>query len=470
MKERLARLGLHLRAPDARPIGVVQAEIDEELAFHLDASARELVRAGAEPKEAACEARRRFGDLADIRRACRRQKLGERIVIQRIQMVLILLLVLSVGVLAQQWSSTSRQQQDAIHALRNHVAELSRGTGGLAQAAPTGPVEHVIYAVGDRLRIANVTGNHEPNVHATVARDGKILLPEIGWVDIAGKAREDVEGLLTKTYLQYYEHADIKIVLEGSQAVATPPIEHVFYGVGDRLKVVNVASTAGPDVLLTVAADGKVLLPDVGWIDVAGETREAVEALLTERYEPYYEDVDIKVVLDRSPRAQGRGLAGPVEHIVYAVGDRLLVANVAGGSEPAAQPTVARDGKILLPELGWVHVAGETREDAEALLTKSYRPFYTDVDIKIVLAGSRAGAPAPVAHIVYSVGDRLKVTNVKHRGGPQAVQTVARDGKILLPELGWVHVAGETREDVEALLTKSYEPFYTDIDIKIVSM
>ena len=44
--------------------------------------------------------------------------------------------------------------------------------------------------------------------------------------------------------------------------------------------------------------DGKLLLPDIGWFDVAGKTRTEVEAAIREAYVPYYsEPIDVKLVV-----------------------------------------------------------------------------------------------------------------------------------------------------------------------------
>jgi len=46
---------------------------------------------------------------------------------------------------------------------------------------------------------------------------------------------------------------------------------------------------------LTVDIDGTVLLPEIGSVQVAGLTRTEIQALLMEKYSPYYELLDIKV-------------------------------------------------------------------------------------------------------------------------------------------------------------------------------
>jgi len=54
-----------------RTAAQVAADVDEELAFHLDMVARVLVEEGWTPESARTEARRRFGDLDGTRKVCR---------------------------------------------------------------------------------------------------------------------------------------------------------------------------------------------------------------------------------------------------------------------------------------------------------------------------------------------------------------------------------------------------------------
>ena len=134
--------------------------------------------------------------------------------LQRIQLVITLRLVLSVGVLAQQWSSTAREQHDTIRALRSHIASLTSELreGRETAGAPPEPVEHIVVAVGDRLLLEDLAGyNFKETVE--VMRDGQVLLPDVGWMKVAGKTREELEQLLTKTYSAYYETVDVKVIV-----------------------------------------------------------------------------------------------------------------------------------------------------------------------------------------------------------------------------------------------------------------
>src|SRR6201995_6040795 len=54
-----------------RTASQVAADVEEELAFHLDRVAEELIAGGWPREEARVEARRRFGDLETTRQVCR---------------------------------------------------------------------------------------------------------------------------------------------------------------------------------------------------------------------------------------------------------------------------------------------------------------------------------------------------------------------------------------------------------------
>ena len=81
------------RPPDPRPVRVIEQEILDELQFHIEMRTLDNRAAGMPPHEARHDAMRRFGDFERIHKACRRTLLGERIMLQRIQAVLTLVLL-----------------------------------------------------------------------------------------------------------------------------------------------------------------------------------------------------------------------------------------------------------------------------------------------------------------------------------------------------------------------------------------
>ena len=75
------------------------------------------------------------------------------------------------------------------------------------------PVEHVVVEVGDELQLID---EYNPDVHGTVtvAEDGKVLLPEAGWIFVAGKTREQVEEEMTKALAVYFVESQVRVIVK----------------------------------------------------------------------------------------------------------------------------------------------------------------------------------------------------------------------------------------------------------------
>jgi len=120
----LERFGIHARSPDPRPLSEIAADIDEELASHVDASAGALADEGLDVGSARAEALRRFGDYGRIRRECARTQMGERIVLQRIQVVLTVVLIAVVGLLFLSNRESQAHERAALDAEKQVMAAL----------------------------------------------------------------------------------------------------------------------------------------------------------------------------------------------------------------------------------------------------------------------------------------------------------------------------------------------------------
>ncbi|MEO0662087.1 MAG: HEAT repeat domain-containing protein, partial [Planctomycetota bacterium] len=103
----------------------VRAEIDEELRFHVDETAAELVRDGWEPAAARTEAARRFGDTGAVADACYRQRNWDRIMLQRLSTGLIALLVVAVVVLIYRGNAATAAQRVSLESMHATIADLS---------------------------------------------------------------------------------------------------------------------------------------------------------------------------------------------------------------------------------------------------------------------------------------------------------------------------------------------------------
>lgn len=113
----------------------IDAEIREELEFHLDMRTEENIRAGMTPDEARQDAQQRFGDFESSHRACRQITLGPRLLLRRVQTALLAVLV---GVVVYQAVVMMRMQsatQHQIESLNNTILELQAAQ----QTVPTAP-------------------------------------------------------------------------------------------------------------------------------------------------------------------------------------------------------------------------------------------------------------------------------------------------------------------------------------------
>jgi protein involved in polysaccharide export with SLBB domain len=71
--------------------------------------------------------------------------------------------------------------------------------------------------------------------------------------------------------------------------------EENWVAIGDRIQITDSYHPDEVQANVSVDIDGTVLLPEIGTVQVAGRTRSEIEALLMEKYSPYYDLLDIKV-------------------------------------------------------------------------------------------------------------------------------------------------------------------------------
>jgi len=188
----------------------VEADIRAELEAHLALSEEALRAEGRTHDEAESEARERFGDLERTLRACRRVRLGGRLMLVRIQWVLIALLAASTVAFAFYGRQSSARA--AVQA-RMAMEDARQSMAALASARSREPVEAIVVRVGDVLETFDRSRMRDIGTQTSVQRDGQALFPEIGWIEVAGKTRQEVEGLLTTAYRSVYEDITVDVVV-----------------------------------------------------------------------------------------------------------------------------------------------------------------------------------------------------------------------------------------------------------------
>jgi len=116
---------LILGDPDPRSQQEIERDIDDELEFHLERLEAEERAAGKPPDAARLEAQRRFGSLDHYRKLCLNLNLKERIMLQRINLALLVLVALGLGLTAwQSWAAQSRTA-NAVEGLTKQLAAMS---------------------------------------------------------------------------------------------------------------------------------------------------------------------------------------------------------------------------------------------------------------------------------------------------------------------------------------------------------
>ena len=122
----LDSLAVHWRAPDGRPANEIEADIRDELNFHLEMLVEEEQRTGMSAEAAQQAARVRFGDLEQIQSACRRIHLGERILLQRVQVGLLVVLVLGLSIVGAAIFRRQSAQEQSLAALHDSVESVPK--------------------------------------------------------------------------------------------------------------------------------------------------------------------------------------------------------------------------------------------------------------------------------------------------------------------------------------------------------
>ncbi len=130
----------YLPTSDPRPIAEIDEDISEELQFHIEMRTEDNLATGMTPEGARHDALRRFGDFERIRGACRRIRVGERIMLQRIQTLLTVVLLGALIFLGVAHYNGQRAQEAAVAKMTEaleRIAAVSRERSSLAEAELT---------------------------------------------------------------------------------------------------------------------------------------------------------------------------------------------------------------------------------------------------------------------------------------------------------------------------------------------
>jgi len=177
----------------------IEADIRAELESHLALAQDELIASGSDEESAQELALERFGNFERTVRACRRQKLKEKIMLQRLQFTATLALLVAVayfGVRAERLAKLLEPMTAQAEVEQPRVL----GEVSYEPLAPT----PVIVEFGDSIQVLS-SSSYGLAATESLASDGTVLLRMIGHVQVLGKTRGEVEELLRHKYAAYYD-------------------------------------------------------------------------------------------------------------------------------------------------------------------------------------------------------------------------------------------------------------------------
>jgi len=190
----------------------VERDVEAEIEAHLAEAAAALEVEGLAPDEARARARQRFGDFDKIRAECLRIRMGGLHAMNKLLVgaLIVVTLALLATITGSYWLyARARMAQGLAMAARTQALEAEqRAHESEAQALP----QEITVAIGDELELVE-SMHPELQLHTVVQSDGKALFPEVGWVDVAGLSREQVEERLRQQFAPFYEELKLFVIV-----------------------------------------------------------------------------------------------------------------------------------------------------------------------------------------------------------------------------------------------------------------
>jgi polysaccharide export outer membrane protein len=180
--------------------------------------------------------------------------------------------------------------------------------------------------------------------------------------------------------------------------------------VGDTIRI----SSLSEEKLLidtVVQPDGMIVLPQIGTVAAAGNTIDAVQRELEERYTKYIKEPSIAVVPVNINRT--------VEELRNAIVNRT--GNLVNMNGQIFNSTVAPDGEIQLPAIGSVPAAGLTTNELRTEIELRYAEIGSGIEVTPVLQ-KRA------ARNIYVMGEVQKPGRYDLAGPTTVMQAIAMAG------------------------------------------
>jgi|GEM_PF-3191760 len=234
---------------DPRPAGVVEDDVRAEIDAHLAMIEDELISQGMPAAAAREQARARFGDAIRITREGRNIKLGDRIMLQRINLALLVVLGAAVVFLLVQNQRISNRSVATLEQVAASLAAMQqRQPAPEAAATPQRPPSKLVYIEG------------------TVARPGSYMIPAGGLtlrrlIDAAGGLNPEARTV----YLDHQAESETDTVLSVSNMAA---LNDPYLKADDVVTVTNKDDHRAP-WMIKVDRRGYVMNSSTAWVPIA---------------------------------------------------------------------------------------------------------------------------------------------------------------------------------------------------------
>src|SRR5262245_1845129 len=198
----------------------IDRDLADELEFHIAMTVRDLVAQGVDRQAARDAARRQFGDVESIKRQCKRIALQERIMLQRINFIMMIIVTgLLIAVCVQVWT-TQQHNTQALRAITAEITHVRMNTEGALSAQGKQSRGGFLYLDGD------------------VARPGVYAMPQFGRLTVrrliasAGGVLENRDARITVFQLDqdgksFMKLKDEKLIREEEVDYVLAPGDHV---------------------------------------------------------------------------------------------------------------------------------------------------------------------------------------------------------------------------------------------------
>ena len=345
MAARIPLAGL-LGAREQRSAQAVEAHILAELRSHLELATCDNIAAGMDPESARRSAEERFGDFEGVFGACRTEKLKDRIMLQRV--LLVLVLILTIAVIGQAFLARQGQRASALamEAMRSEVAAMTR-------------------RIEERFDTALFLGDRESTQPQSVigAPDSSDLL--VRFIEALSKPFEQQLADLRQRQTHYDPGHSKWISLQRE----IEDLENQFRLQSEALPGLQLDSGTVLDLMeLPWALEVPTRLHSSKAERLAQNLRSSTDA--AHRFEFVHALLAVALAWD------GHGET-PLNR-----GD-LVLAEDAFQPSLAFRETVNDEGNLLVPELGFVPVLGMTRGQLEARLQRELEAYFSEVDLQV---------------------------------------------------------------------------------------